>query len=70
MKKIVLAIAVVSFAILLSLSFANAALDADITVANEDKLRCNPTHNCDHKPSREWNSNSDSTRPKPAFGMD
>lgn len=34
MKKIVLAIAVVSFAILLSLSFANAALDADITVAN------------------------------------
>lgn len=34
MKKIVLAIAVVSFAILLSSSFANAALDADITVAN------------------------------------
>jgi hypothetical protein len=34
LKKIVLAIAVVSFAILLSTSFANAALDADITVAN------------------------------------
>ena len=34
MKKIVLAIAVVSFAILLSSSFANAALDADITVEN------------------------------------
>jgi hypothetical protein len=34
MKKIVLAFAVVSFVILLSSSFANAALDADITVAN------------------------------------
>ena len=34
MKKIILATAIVSLAIMLSLSFANAALDADITIGN------------------------------------